>query len=160
MASVIMRVGGGFSSWYAAAAEVVKEFADRSQEGLLTVVVSAIAYLWVYNYPATAEFLSDKERSFITWRLKNDNDATREEKFSWSSVMEAVKDPKVYLIALCGFCLGLLNGAISNFLTTLLQSFGFNQLKSVLYQMPGGMSSETAVLKRGCGVRIQLKFAL
>lgn len=70
------------------------------QEGLLTVVMSVVAYVWVYNYPATAEFLSDKERNYITFRLKHDNDATREEKFTWSAVVDAVKDPKVWLYGL------------------------------------------------------------
>ena len=59
--------------------------------------MSVVAYVWVYNYPATAEFLSDKERSYITFRLKHDNDATREEKFTWAAVVDAVKDPKVWL---------------------------------------------------------------
>jgi len=69
-------------------------------EGLLTVVMSAVAYFWVYNYPTTAEFLSGEERQFIHDRLKNDNDSTREEKFSWSAVMDAFKDPKVWLYGL------------------------------------------------------------
>lgn len=69
-------------------------------EGLLTVVVSTIAYFWVYNYPSTAEFLSEEERQFIQYRLKNDNDATRDENFSWSAVTDAFKDPKVWLYGL------------------------------------------------------------
>lgn len=69
-------------------------------EGLLTVVMSVAAYFWVYNYPATAEFLSEEERQFIHFRLKNDNDSTREEKFTWSAVMDAFKDPKVWLYGL------------------------------------------------------------
>lgn len=66
----------------------------------MTVVMSIVAYFWVYNYPATAEFLSEKEREFIQFRLKNDNDATRDEKFTWSAVLDALKDPKVWLYGL------------------------------------------------------------
>ena len=69
-------------------------------EGLLTVVVSLIAYLWVYNYPSTAEFLSDEERQYIYLRLKGDNDSTHDEKFSWSAVRDAFKDIKVWLYGL------------------------------------------------------------
>lgn len=67
----------------------------------MTVVMSIVAYFWVYNYPATAEFLTDKERAFIQFRLKNDSDATRDEKFSWTAVFEAFKDVKVWLYGLC-----------------------------------------------------------
>lgn len=66
----------------------------------MTVVVSIIAYFWVHNYPTTAGFLSKEERDFIQFRLKNDNDSTREEKFSWSAVFDAFKDPKVWLYGL------------------------------------------------------------
>lgn len=66
----------------------------------MTVVVSCIAYFWVYNYPATAEFLSDEEREFIQFRLKNDTDAIRDERFTWSAVLDAFKDPKVWLYGL------------------------------------------------------------
>jgi len=67
------------------------------QEGILTVVVSLGAYFFVYNYPDTARFLSAKERALIHQRLKDDNDATRNESFTWGNVMKALSDPKVWL---------------------------------------------------------------
>ncbi|KAL4795662.1 major facilitator superfamily domain-containing protein [Aspergillus venezuelensis] len=108
---------------------------SRSQEGLLTVVVSAIAYVWVYNYPATAEFLSDKERSFITWRLKNDNDVTRE-KFSWSSVMDAVKAPKVWLYGPGFHTMSLPLYRLPLFLPTIIKEFGYSAAKAQLLTVP------------------------
>lgn len=66
----------------------------------MTIVVSVIAYFWVHNYPATAKFLTKEEREFIRFRLKNDNDSTRDESFSWSAVLDAFKDPKVWLYGL------------------------------------------------------------
>lgn len=59
-----------------------------------------IAYFWVHNYPATAKFLTKEEREYIQFRLKNDNDSTRDETFSWSAVLDAFKDPKVWLYGL------------------------------------------------------------
>ena len=66
----------------------------------MTVVMSLVAYIWVYNYPSTAEFLSDKERAFIQYRLKTDNDSIRDEAFTWSAVVDALQDPKVWLYGL------------------------------------------------------------
>lgn len=63
-------------------------------------MVSAISYLLVYNYPSTAEFLTEKEREFIQFRLKYDSDATIDEGFSWAAVLTAFKDPKVWLYGL------------------------------------------------------------
>lgn len=62
--------------------------------------MSVIAYFWVHNYPGTAKFLTKEEREYIQFRLKNDNDSTRDEKFSWSAVLDAFQDPKVLLYGL------------------------------------------------------------
>ncbi|THC97914.1 hypothetical protein EYZ11_002612 [Aspergillus tanneri] len=75
----------------------------RHGEGLVTVVTSVIAYIWVYNYPSTAEFLSKKEREYIQFRLKNDNDSMRDEKFTWSAVADAFKDHKPTIIKELGY---------------------------------------------------------
>ncbi|KAG8533029.1 uncharacterized protein KY384_001812 [Bacidia gigantensis] len=66
-------------------------------EGILTVLVSAASYFFIANYPDTAEFLSDRERSFIHARLAANSDATRNEAFTWSNVSTAFKDYKVWL---------------------------------------------------------------
>ncbi len=54
----------------------------------------------MHNYPATAKFLTEKERSFIQRRLASDSDATHDERFSWENVVKALKDPKCWLYGL------------------------------------------------------------
>ena len=66
-------------------------------EGLATIVVAVAAYFFIYNYPDTAEFLTEKERKFIHSRLSSDSDATHDESFSWANVVKAFKDPKCWL---------------------------------------------------------------
>lgn len=63
----------------------------------MTVVVSVAAYFLVHNYPSTARFLTEEERSAVQLRLKNDSDAQDNEPFSWLNVRRALKDPKVWL---------------------------------------------------------------
>lgn len=87
--------------------------------------MSIIAYFWVYNYPATAEFLTEKEREFIHFRLKNDNDSTREEEFTWSAVFDAFKDPKVWLYGLGFHTMSLPLYTLSLFLVSLHCIFYF-----------------------------------
>ncbi|CAG7985548.1 unnamed protein product [Penicillium olsonii] len=105
-------------------------------EGLLTVLVSIIAYLWVYNYPATAEFLTKEEREFIQFRLKNDNDATRDEEFSWTAVQEAFKDPKVWLYGLGFHTMSLPLYTLSLFLPTIIKELGYSAAKAQLLSVP------------------------
>lgn len=92
----------------------------------MTVVVSILAYFWVNNYPATAKFLSKEERDYILFRLKNDNDSTREEKFSWSAVFDAFKDPKVWLYGLGFHTMSLPLYTLSLFLVSLNARHSFH----------------------------------
>lgn len=125
-----MKGVGGYNGWrwifilvsllnFLCPSPIVSDEDSDIKEGLLTVVVSCIAYFWVYNYPSTAEFLSDKEREFIQYRLKNDNDATRDEKFTWSAVLDAFKDPKVWLYGLGFHTMSLPMYTLSLFMVSL-----------------------------------------
>ncbi|KAJ5159419.1 uncharacterized protein N7482_006423 [Penicillium canariense] len=105
-------------------------------EGLLTIMVSVIAYFWVYNYPATAQFLSKEEREFIQFRLRNDNDSTRDETFSWSAVLDAFKDPKVWLYGLGFHTLSLPLYTLSLFLPTIINELGYSAAEAQLLTVP------------------------
>ncbi|KAH8427129.1 allantoate permease family MFS transporter [Aspergillus melleus] len=105
-------------------------------EGLLTVVMSIVAYFWVYNYPSTAEFLSEKERAFIQYRLKNDNDSTRDERFSWTAVGDAFKDPKVWLYGLGFHTMSLPLYTLSLFLPTIIKELGYTAAEAQLLSVP------------------------
>lgn len=63
-------------------------------------MVAFAAYWFVENYPDTAKFVSDSERSFIRARLAADSDSTHDEGFTWDNVLKALKDPKCWLYGL------------------------------------------------------------
>ena len=88
-------------------------------EGLLTVVISVAAYFLVHNYPATSTFLTEEEKEFVIRRLENDSDAIRDEKFTWAGVIQALKDPKVYLYGLGFHTMSLPLYTLSLFLVSL-----------------------------------------
>lgn len=69
----------------------------HQQEGIATVLVAVAAFWFIHNYPDTASFLSEDEREFIRLRLASDSDATRDEHFTWGSVVQALRDPKCWL---------------------------------------------------------------
>lgn len=105
-------------------------------EGLFTVVFSAIAYFWVYNWPGTAEFLSKEEREFIHRRLKNDSDAVRNEAFSWESVFKAFKDVKVWLYGLAFHTMALPLYTLSLFMPTIINELGYSAAQAQLMTVP------------------------
>lgn len=67
-------------------------------EGLLTVVVSLIAYLVMYDYPTTAKFLTEEEKAWAYHRLKYQGSSNsgrmvaESDKFEWKYVIQAITD--------------------------------------------------------------------
>ena len=70
------------------------------QEGIATCVCAVGAYWFIQNYPETATFITEKERRYIKERLASDSDATLDEEFTWTAVMDAFKDVKCWLYGL------------------------------------------------------------
>ncbi|KAK4113663.1 MFS general substrate transporter [Canariomyces notabilis] len=105
-------------------------------EGIATVVVAVAAYWFIYNYPDTAEFLSDKERSFIRSRLASDSDATHDERFSWDNVVKALRDPKCWLYGMSFHTMSLPLYTFSLFLPTIIKDLGYTAAKAQLLTIP------------------------
>ncbi|KAK4999462.1 hypothetical protein LTR66_001519 [Elasticomyces elasticus] len=72
-------------------------------EGLLTCVLAIAAYWYISDWPSKAKFVNEDERAFINARLKADSDATQNEAFTWSNVVQALKDPKPSIITALGY---------------------------------------------------------
>jgi len=87
-------------------------------EGLVTVVVSVLAYFFIVNYPNTAKFITDDERDAIQARLKADSDATRHEEFNWTNVKSALFDYKPWLYGLAFHTMSLPLYTLSLFLVS------------------------------------------
>lgn len=100
------------------------------------MVVSLISYLFIHNYPATAPFLTEGERSFITDRLKNDSDATNIEKFAWSNVISAFADYKCWLYGLAYHTMSLPLYTFSLFLPTIISELGYTAAQAQLLTVP------------------------
>ncbi|KAL6712740.1 hypothetical protein ACLMJK_009678 [Lecanora helva] len=105
-------------------------------EGMLTVVVSLIAYFFVANYPSTAKFLSPKERACIQARLAANSDATRDEAFTWANVATAAKDPKCWLYGLGFHTMSLPLYTLSLFLPTIIKELGYTAAQAQLLTVP------------------------
>ena len=105
-------------------------------EGILTVVVSVIAYWFISNYPDTASFLSEDERAHIHARLKEDGDAADHEPFTWSAVWGALTDIKSWLYCFAFHTLSLPLYTFSLFLPTIIADLGFTAANSQLLTVP------------------------
>ncbi|KAJ7692341.1 major facilitator superfamily domain-containing protein, partial [Mycena olivaceomarginata] len=104
-------------------------------EGIVTVLVAAASYFFMYDYPQTATFLTDTEREQIVYMLKEDSQdlATHyDRKFVW----QAMTDYKTYVQV--GIYIGLLIPvyAIALFTPTIVQELGFTAAQAQLLTIP------------------------
>ncbi|KAK3942906.1 hypothetical protein QBC46DRAFT_424006 [Diplogelasinospora grovesii] len=77
-------------------------------EGVLSKLVSMSAYWFIYDYPATARFLTEKERDEVQRGLTADNGHLGNNDFNMKYVWQAIGDWKIYVhmvIRMAGFCL-------------------------------------------------------
>jgi len=105
-------------------------------EGLATVVIALVSYFFLVNYPHTAKFLTEAERKVIQTRLEADSDATRDEKFSWTNVAKALKDPKCWLYGLAFHTMSLPLYTLSLFLPTIIKDLGYTAARAQLLSVP------------------------
>lgn len=105
-------------------------------EGLITIVLACASYFWLSNYPDTAKFLSEQERQFIITRLAADSDATRNERFNWTNVIKALKDPKAWLYGLAFHTMSLPLYTLSLFLPSIIRDLGYTAAKAQLFTVP------------------------
>ncbi|KIO34331.1 hypothetical protein M407DRAFT_64294 [Tulasnella calospora MUT 4182] len=104
-------------------------------EGLITVVVSIIAYFFMQDYPGTARFLTEDERAHVVERLRRDHPglATHVDKrFVW----QAFKDYRAYLFTIMytGILISLY--AFSLFLPTIINGLGYTANEAQLMSVP------------------------
>ncbi|KAL9051529.1 MAG: hypothetical protein Q9162_005958 [Coniocarpon cinnabarinum] len=105
-------------------------------EGLATVVIAATAYLFITNWPHTARWLSDDEKSMVHTRLKRDSDATNDERFTWSNVLSTFSDPKCWLYCMAFHTTSLPLYTLSLFLPSIITDLGYKAAEAQLLTVP------------------------
>ncbi|KAL2220630.1 major facilitator superfamily domain-containing protein [Thermoascus aurantiacus ATCC 26904] len=105
-------------------------------EGLFSMVVAVWIWFGLPNDPANAYFLTDEEK----WMMRVRNEQRRKymgsEKFSWEEMRIAVTDPKLYMSGVIQFCQDILLYGFSTFLPAILNSMGYDSLRSNALTVP------------------------
>ncbi|KAF9237555.1 MFS general substrate transporter [Melanogaster broomeanus] len=104
-------------------------------EGLATLIVAFTAFFFMYDYPETASFLTESERSFVIDMLKEDSKGLATH-YDFQFVLQALKDYKTYVQV--GIYIGLLIPvyAIALFSPTIINELGFSAANAQLLSVP------------------------
>ncbi|KAK9779800.1 putative Major facilitator superfamily domain-containing protein [Seiridium cardinale] len=115
-------------------------------EGIATVIIAAVAFLVLHDFPETATFLTEEERAFVVFRLKygQDKKATEEgrasvaeaEDFQWKYVWQAFRDWQIWtnIFVYWGIVCPLYG--ISLFLPTIINNLGYTSSTAQLLTVP------------------------
>lgn len=118
--------------------------------GLLNLVWSVFFFLITPDSPATAKFLTEREKTILIKHISENDQGVKDERFLWPQALEALKDIQVYIFMLIGLGCGVVNGGTSNFQSALIRGFGFGPLATTALQMPTGAIEFVVVFT--CGI--------
>ncbi|KAH7093762.1 allantoate permease [Paraphoma chrysanthemicola] len=113
--------------------------------GALSVVWAVVLWFALPNNPASAWFLSERERVVALRRLEDDGTGVESKTFKKEQAIEAFLDVKVWLSAI-GVGAGNVLSGIVLFQSLVIRGFGFTALQTALLQIPVGVIEMVGLL--------------
>jgi hypothetical protein len=66
-------------------------------EGIITIIVAALAKLVIVDWPETSKFLNEEERKLLIRRLAEDTGCAKMDRLDKKSAKRVFSDVKIYL---------------------------------------------------------------
>lgn len=104
-------------------------------EGLVTIIVSAVSYFFMYDYPETAGFLTSVEKQWLVETLREDT-ANSSKGFKWKFLLQALRDPHSYLMVAAYLFIVIPTYAFALFLPTIIAGLGYSDSHAQLLSVP------------------------
>ncbi|KFZ19456.1 hypothetical protein V501_00658 [Pseudogymnoascus sp. VKM F-4519 (FW-2642)] len=97
--------------------------------------------LWVFlpDSPLNARFLTPDCRNYAHRRPQQETHSFKNTQWKKDQFIEALCDPKTWLIFVYTFCQNVPNGGLTNFAGIIVKGFGFNTFTTLLLGMPGSV---------------------
>ncbi|KAG9315896.1 major facilitator superfamily domain-containing protein [Chiua virens] len=104
-------------------------------EGLATLLVAIASYFLMYDYPETASFLTETERSYLIQLMRNDSLGLATH-YHWRFVVQALTDYKIYLQFFLYIGVVIPSYGITLFTPTIIKDLGFSATNAQLLSVP------------------------
>jgi MFS family permease len=110
-------------------------------EGFPAVLVAVACFYWLPDSPATARWLTRRQRKIATLRLRNENDGAgpggklsssprHKKKFQWREVLKTMLNLRSWLAAFMFFFCNVAFSSMPVFLPTIINAMGFDRESS------------------------------
>lgn len=112
---------------------------------LYFLIVGSINFLWgvvfllcVPDSPKNAWFLTHEQKVCAAWRVAKNGTGCKSKHYKKEQVIEALLDYKVWCTTVLGAAVGIIIGGVTNFMTALIEGFGYSGIRATLLQLPLG----------------------
>lgn len=120
----------------------------------LFVILGIVTFLWgillffvLPSSPKDAKFLSAEQKSRAIARIsENQTGLNEDRRWKWGQAIEALTDPKIWLVVIYQLAIAIPNGGVTTFLSLVISGMGFSRFQVYLLQMPVGFVHGCAAL--------------
>ncbi|KAJ5679072.1 hypothetical protein N7462_007316 [Penicillium macrosclerotiorum] len=106
--------------------------------GLITVGVSGAVLVFMPDSPVTAKFLNEEDKLVAIERLRLNQQGIESHEWKWEHVKEACLDLKSWFWFALMISISIPSGGITTFGPLIVESFGFDDLNTILLNVPFG----------------------
>ncbi|KAI9655613.1 MAG: hypothetical protein M1821_005407 [Bathelium mastoideum] len=106
--------------------------------GSCSIAWGIVSLLVLPDLPATAKFLSERERAVAVERVAGNRQGIKNHHFKKHQAWQAFYDPKSWILFVMAIGAQIPNPAITSFTSIIVGSFGFDTLGTQYLQIPGG----------------------
>jgi predicted MFS family arabinose efflux permease len=115
----------------------------------MAIVLGVVCFFLLPSSPSNARFLTKEEQVVCVWRIAQNQTGIKNEKFLKYQAYEALCDFRVWCLFVQLFCIGLVNGSLTNYFSAFLKGFGWSSMDALKYQLPIGGLQVVATIFAG-----------
>ncbi|KAL2857735.1 major facilitator superfamily domain-containing protein [Aspergillus pseudoustus] len=104
--------------------------------GIVTFAYGIVFFIYLPDTPQAARFLSKEEGEFVYQRAQQETHTAVSHKWSKSQCIEALIDPKTWLIFVYAMGSCIPNGGITSFGGIVVSGFGYSTFETILVSLP------------------------
>lgn len=117
--------------------------------GALSLAWGGVSLLLLPDIPATAAFLSPRERAVAIDRVSRNKGGVKNRHFRRYQAVQCARDPKTWILFVMAVGAQVPNSALTSFTSIIIDSFGFDTLGTQYLQIPGGAVQFLALIIGG-----------
>ncbi|KAI9373385.1 major facilitator superfamily domain-containing protein [Aspergillus egyptiacus] len=114
--------------------------------GLITVGFAFVVLFFLPDSPMQSNFLGQQDKLLAIERLRMNQQGLETHEWKWAHVKEAFLDLKSFFWFALMFSISIPSGGITTFGPLIIESFGFDELNTMLFNMPFGAIQLIATL--------------